>query len=292
MHCPLWSSLRGYLVQFASTPNAECMRFFVDNEIFLPQGLATTMTFDSTNSHQSPLAELILTALPMVAEVTIGQNFITVRRMEEEEYKLRLGEASGEVEQLRQASGADDVSASSTAAPSDIHDEIKKMGKTDSDGITELDEETMRKLVKMMDWSELKLVVSAIITDHLYSGTPHIALDAPHPHQDTFPMEGDSEVVLSIKELIAETIRPELQKDGGDIRFLELREGDRKLVIELLGACKTCKSSKTTLQDLIERTVRHWIPEVTGVAAMIRGKHDGALIEVHGEATESPLKHQ
>ena len=40
--------------------------------------------------------------------------------------------------------------------------------------------------------------------------------------------------------------------------------------VELLGACRACKSSKTTLVDLIERTTRHWIPEVTAVKDVSR----------------------
>ena len=42
--------------------------------------------------------------------------------------------------------------------------------------------------------------------------------------------------------------------------------------VELLGACKTCKSSSTTLKDLIERTTRFWIPEVSQVEEVKRKK--------------------
>jgi len=113
------------------------------------------------------------------------------------------------------------------------------------------------------------MAVSAVITDHFYSGNPHVALDAPHPHQDTLPAEGDSDVVASLKELLATQIRPELQKDGGDVRFLEFRDSDGVVVIELLGSCKSCRSAPSTLQDLIERTIKHWIPEVSSVQAMV-----------------------
>ncbi|EAN98012.1 hypothetical protein, conserved [Trypanosoma cruzi] len=123
-----------------------------------------------------------------------------------------------------------------------------------------VDEATLRDLLLSTHWSELKLHVSALLTDHLFSGRPHVDPDAPHPHPDTLPQEGDSEVVLILKELISTTIRPQLQLDGGDIRFVSLEGG--VMYVEMLGACRRCKSSKTTLSDLIERTTRHWVPEV------------------------------
>ncbi|CCW63069.1 unnamed protein product [Phytomonas sp. EM1] len=129
----------------------------------------------------------------------------------------------------------------------------------------QLDEQAIQSLIEASSWSELKLHVSALITDHLYSGQPHVSPDAPHPYIDTLPQEGDSEVVLMIKELIDTNIRPQLQKDGGDIRFIRFNPETGLMVVELLGACRTCKSGPTTLVDLIERTTFHWIPEVKGV---------------------------
>ncbi|ESL08539.1 hypothetical protein TRSC58_03756 [Trypanosoma rangeli SC58] len=126
-----------------------------------------------------------------------------------------------------------------------------------------LDEAALRDFLRSTHWGELKLHVSALITDHLFSGRPHVDPDAPHPHPDTLPREGDSEVVLMLKELISMTIRPQLQLDGGDIRFVRL--DGTVMYVEMLGACRKCKSSKTTLRDLIERTTRHWVPEVCEV---------------------------
>lgn len=294
--------MAAYFVQFAPTPNDECMRFYVDGVSFLPPEQTATLSFDGDNAHESPLATLLLHSLPMVEEVTVGSNFVTVRKSTDEAYAEKIKEASDATPppppSMTSTVGTNDdqaTQAAETSVPtsssssdnnntdavegqhqplsSDIHEEILSKGKTDADGITTLDEDTLRALVKMMHWSELQMAVSAILTDHLYSGQPHITLGAPHPHQDTLPAEGDSEVLSAIKELIATTIRPELQKDGGDIRLIEFRETtDKVMSIELLGACKTCKSSKTTLQDLIERSTRHWIPEVAGIEAFIRRK--------------------
>ena len=115
------------------------------------------------------------------------------------------------------------------------------------------------------DWHELRLPVMAAITDHVTSGLPAISLDAPHPHLDTLPADGDSDVVLMIKEHLATNVRPVLHADGGDVRYAGYQPETGTLLLELLGACRRCGSAATTLNDLIERTTRHWIPEVKSV---------------------------
>lgn len=120
-------------------------------------------------------------------------------------------------------------------------------------------------------WGDLAVTVCTAIMEHSLSGTPCVDPSAPHPHSDTLPDPGDSEVVLCVKEVIATTIRPEVQKDGGDIRFVKYdyddssQTGSRDVHVQLLGACRSCRKSSTTLKDLIERTMRHFIPEINGV---------------------------
>jgi len=124
---------------------------------------------------------------------------------------------------------------------------------------------TIRRQSDALHWGDAKYQCAALLMDHLVKGTSHITSDAPHPHDDTEPKSDDSEVILAIKEVIRDSLRPVVQNDGGDLRFHEFRDADGVLCVELLGSCKRCKSSSTTLTDLIERTVRHWIPEVTAV---------------------------
>lgn len=83
-------------------------------------------------------------------------------------------------------------------------------------------------------------------------------------HDDTEPKPYDDEVVLAIKELLATRIRPMLQADGGNVRYIGLDEGCVYVLLE--GACKTCPSSGSTLKHGIERMLMHWIPEVEEVA--------------------------
>ncbi|EKF32544.1 hypothetical protein MOQ_003599 [Trypanosoma cruzi marinkellei] len=300
---------RAFLIRFQETPNEACYKFFVDDVAFLPAGHTGTLRFDLDNCFQSPLAEKILHGLPMVEEVTIGPQFVTVRRVDDadadaaaryfaqkmgsrmdtpKEAAERSAALQQRVEDAMLEGDADGVQPTPTLSSSSSSTDRGEQGVTKSHGESSIhwedaeqpnrdklsekeaeeetgtgehvDEATLRDLLLSTHWSELKLHVSELLTDHLFSGRPHVDPDAPHPHPDTLPQEGDSEVVLILKELISTTIRPQLQLDGGDIRFVSL-EG-AVMYVEMLGACRRCKSSKTTLSDLIERTTRHWVPEV------------------------------
>ncbi|CAD2217815.1 hypothetical protein AGDE_01529 [Angomonas deanei] len=92
-----------------------------------------------------------------------------------------------------------------------------------------------------------------------------------------------------IKELIHTTIRPQLQDDGGDIRFCRFVADGGVMEVEMLGACRTCKSSKTTLVDLIERTTRHWIPEVKEVKQVERASAFEQFSADHEAAEEEEV---
>lgn len=64
-----------------------------------------------------------------------------------------------------------------------------------------------------------------------------------------------------------DAIRPYLQKDGGDVEFIELTD-DHVLKVRLLGACETCSMSAMTLKAGIEESVRNAVPEVQEVEAV------------------------
>ena len=63
---------------------------------------------------------------------------------------------------------------------------------------------------------------------------------------------------------IIHQIRPQLQADGGDIRFVELTP-DNVVKVELQGACGSCPHSKMTLKHGVEATLQKYIPEITAV---------------------------
>ncbi len=68
-------------------------------------------------------------------------------------------------------------------------------------------------------------------------------------------------------EIALQSIRPFLQKDGGDVEFVELTENNI-VRVRLLGACETCSMSAMTLKAGIEESIMNAIPQVRGVEAI------------------------
>lgn len=63
---------------------------------------------------------------------------------------------------------------------------------------------------------------------------------------------------------ILEKVRPMLQRDGGDVKFISVSE-DGIVKVELQGACGGCPGAKLTLKTVIERVLKEEIPEVKEV---------------------------
>lgn len=68
-------------------------------------------------------------------------------------------------------------------------------------------------------------------------------------------------------EIALQSIRPYLQKDGGDVEFVELTE-DKIVKVRLLGACVNCDMSAMTLKAGIEESIKSALPEIIGVEAV------------------------
>ncbi len=63
------------------------------------------------------------------------------------------------------------------------------------------------------------------------------------------------------------TIRPVLQRDGGDIEFVELTE-DNVVRVRLQGHCAGCPGARMTLKGIVERVLKESYPEITAVEAV------------------------
>lgn len=66
---------------------------------------------------------------------------------------------------------------------------------------------------------------------------------------------------------IVDRIRPAVQSDGGDIELIEVTS-EGVVRIRFHGACVGCPSSLMTLKMGIERNLKDFVPEVTGVEAV------------------------
>ena len=69
-----------------------------------------------------------------------------------------------------------------------------------------------------------------------------------------------------IKDAI-EQIRPFLQRDGGDIEFVELTE-EKIVKVRLKGHCAGCPGAIMTLKSIVEKIIKESYPEITGVEAV------------------------
>ena len=77
--------------------------------------------------------------------------------------------------------------------------------------------------------------------------------------------ENDSSVVEEIKKVLDNKIRPAVEKDGGDIKFVSFKEGTVK--VELRGSCSGCPSSIVTLKNGVQNLLKHYVKEVKNVEA-------------------------
>ncbi len=66
---------------------------------------------------------------------------------------------------------------------------------------------------------------------------------------------------------VIEQVRPYLQADGGDIKFLELTD-DLVVNVELQGACGACPYSTMTLKNGVEEAVKKAVPEIVSVESI------------------------
>lgn len=71
------------------------------------------------------------------------------------------------------------------------------------------------------------------------------------------------EITRKVSNVI-EQIRPYLQADGGDIKFVELTD-DHVVNVELQGACGSCPFSRMTLKNGVEEAVKKAIPQIKSV---------------------------
>jgi len=60
-----------------------------------------------------------------------------------------------------------------------------------------------------------------------------------------------------------ESIRPFLNKDGGDIELIEVK--DNIVYVKLIGNCNGCPMSFSTMKLGVENTIKQYAPEIVDV---------------------------
>ena len=76
---------------------------------------------------------------------------------------------------------------------------------------------------------------------------------------------------MSIKDKIVsnlEQIRPALQRDGGDVEYVDYDVDSGILKVRLMGSCKGCPYSQMTLSNGIKRALQQNFPDLKDVVSV------------------------
>ena len=72
-------------------------------------------------------------------------------------------------------------------------------------------------------------------------------------------------IIEQVKEII-DKLRPYINRDGGDIKFVKYDEGI--VYVQMLGACVGCAAIDSTLKDGVEAILLEEVPGIIGVEAI------------------------
>jgi Fe-S cluster biogenesis protein NfuA len=73
-------------------------------------------------------------------------------------------------------------------------------------------------------------------------------------------------VTKEMVEKVMPKIRAGLQRDGGDIQLVEIK--DDVVFVKLQGACGGCPMATVTLKNFVEATLKQEIPGIKAVQAV------------------------
>jgi Fe-S cluster biogenesis protein NfuA len=71
------------------------------------------------------------------------------------------------------------------------------------------------------------------------------------------------ELALRI-EASLDSIRPYLEADGGNVKILEITDGNT-LKLEFVGACGNCRMSTMTFKAGVEEAIKRAVPEIKSI---------------------------
>lgn len=119
-----------------------------------------------------------------------------------------------------------------------------------------------------LEWQVVKPAILTAIMEHFIAERPLMAAGfTGGPADEAQIAEEDTEVVAMIKQILDTRVRPAVAQDGGDIVFHGFEDGIVSL--HLRGACAGCPSATATLKQGVENLLKHYVPSVVEVRAVI-----------------------
>jgi len=82
--------------------------------------------------------------------------------------------------------------------------------------------------------------------------------ESPKEEEKKVPLTNIKRMQL-VEETISKVIRPELQKDGGNIELMDI--DGKKVYVALRGSCANCVVSNVTLKNLVEAKLKEFVEE-------------------------------
>ena len=113
----------------------------------------------------------------------------------------------------------------------------------------------------LMKWDDVKHIIISLIND-FYSDGNEFVIDENLEEQNS----NLDEIEKKIVKILDQKIRPAVERDGGDIKFKEFKNGIVK--VQLQGSCSGCPSSTMTLKQGVQNLLCHYLPEVKEVVAI------------------------
>ena len=114
-------------------------------------------------------------------------------------------------------------------------------------------------------WIQIIPKMRTFLKEYLEAGNEAVTNDMMQEVPSFAHADDDPDVVRKIKDLLAQSVRPVVEMDGGAIDFKSFDEG--VVTLSLRGSCSGCPSSMVTLKGGIEGLLKRMIPEVTEVVA-------------------------
>ena len=84
-------------------------------------------------------------------------------------------------------------------------------------------------------------------------------LEAPEPASPEKPELSPFQFMKKVEGTLEEYVRPMLQKDGGDIELVDIK--DSLIYCRLSGACAGCSGATQTMKMMVERTLKDLVDE-------------------------------
>lgn len=109
------------------------------------------------------------------------------------------------------------------------------------------------------DWFDIIPELKKFVQTYLESEKPIVTI------KENLTQEEESEVVIKIKQLLEDHVKPAVEMDGGAIDFKSFEKG--VVTVSMKGSCSGCPSSTLTLKAGIENLLKRMIPEVESVEA-------------------------